>query len=52
MIWSAIDNDKIAEIKDSFDITLEVIDGESEKVLATAKVTVTTDDTGFYSIKE
>ena len=52
VIWSAIDNDKIAEIKNSFDITLEVTDGESEKVLATAKITITTDDTGFYSVKE
>ncbi len=52
VVWSAVDNDKIAEIKNDFDIKLEVIESESKKVLATAKITITTADTGFYSVKE
>jgi hypothetical protein len=52
VVWSAVESDKIAEIKDDFDIKLEVTEGESKDVLATAKITITTDDTGFYSVKE
>jgi hypothetical protein len=52
VVWSAVGSDKIAEIKDDFDIKLEVTEGESKDVLATAKITITTDDTGFYSVKE
>lgn len=52
VVWSAVENDKIAEIKNDFDIKLEVIDSDSENVLAATKITITTIDNGFYSIKE
>jgi hypothetical protein len=52
VVWSAVDNDKIAEIKKDFDIKLEIIESGSKKVLATAKITITADDAGFYSVKE
>ena len=51
VIWSAIENDKVADIKESIIINLEVIDGENEKVLATANLTITPNN-GFYNIKE
>jgi hypothetical protein len=51
VIWSAVENGKIAEIKDDFDIKLEVTEAGSKEVLAAAKVTITTDN-GFYKIKE
>ena len=52
VVWSAVEDDKIAEIKNDFDIKLEVIESESKNVLAAAKITITTLDNGFYSIKE
>ena len=52
VIWSAVENDKVAEIKNDFDIKLEVIEDESQSVLASAKITITTNGKGFYTIKE
>jgi len=50
VIWSAIENDKVVDIKDSFDIRLEVIDSESQKILANTKLTIIPNN-GFYEIK-
>lgn len=52
VVWGAVEGDQVAEITEDFDIKLEVIDGESEKILAAATITITTPDPGFYSIKE
>lgn len=52
VIWSAVEKDKVAEIMNDFDITLEVTESESGKVLASAKITITADGKGFYRIKE
>lgn len=52
VVWSAVENDSIAEIKNDFDIKLEVIESESQSVLASTKITITTNEKGFYSIKE
>jgi hypothetical protein len=51
VLWSAVENDKVVDIKKSFDIELEVIDSDSKKVLATTKVTITPND-GFYKVKQ
>lgn len=51
VIWSAISKDKITEIKNPFDIRLEVIDGSSKKVLASTKLTITP-DRGFYKVEK
>ncbi|GFP76154.1 hypothetical protein [Clostridium fungisolvens] len=51
VIWSSVVNEKIAEIKDPFDIKVEVIGSESKKVLATAKLTITPNN-GSYEIKK
>jgi len=51
VVWSAIENDKVAEITEFIVIKLEVIDGENEKVLATANLTITPNN-GFYKVKE
>lgn len=50
VIWSAIEKDKVVDIKDSFDIKLEVIDSESQKILANTKLTIVPNN-GFYEIK-
>jgi hypothetical protein len=49
--WSAVEDDKVADIKESFDLKLEVINSESKKVLATTKITITTNN-GFYEVKK
>ena len=51
VIWSAVENDKVADVKESFDIKLEVIDSISKKVLATTKVTITPNN-GLYDVKK
>ena len=51
VIWSAIENDEVAEITKDVEINLEVIDDETDNVLASSKVTITLKD-GFYKIKE
>ena len=51
VIWSAIENNKVTEIKIPFDIRLEVINSESQKVLANTKLTIIPNN-GFYEIKK
>ena len=51
VVWSAVENDKVADIKNSFDIKLEVIGSESKKVLASTKVTITPNN-GFYVVTQ
>lgn len=51
VLWSAIENDKVVNIMEDFDINLEVIDSESNKVLASTKLTITADN-GFYKVKK
>ena len=51
VIWSAIENDKVVDIKESIVIKLEVFDGETEKLLATANLTITSNK-GFYEVKK
>jgi hypothetical protein len=51
VIWSAIENDKVADIMKSFDIKLEVIDSENKKVLADTSLTITPNN-GFYEVKK
>ena len=51
VVWSAIEGDKVADIKNDFDIKLEVIDSQSKKILATAKLTIQNSN-GIYKIKE
>jgi hypothetical protein len=51
LTWSAIENDKVVNVNTPFDIELQVLDGDSMKILATAKVTITSTN-GFYNIKK
>jgi hypothetical protein len=51
VVWSAIENDKVADIKRDFDITLEVIGSESKKVLATTKLTIKPNN-NLYEVKK
>jgi len=51
VIWSAIENDKVADITESVDIKLEIIDRENKKVLATANLTISSDN-GFYGVNK
>jgi hypothetical protein len=46
-----VENDKVAGIKNDFDIKLEVIESEGKRVLAVTKITITNENM-FYSIKE
>ena len=51
VIWSAIENDKVADIKESFTIKLEVIDGDNKKVLASINLTISSNN-GFYVVNK
>ncbi|MBZ9686784.1 hypothetical protein G9F72_010650 [Clostridium estertheticum] len=51
VLWSAIVNDKVVDIKSSFDIRLEVIDSASKEILANTKLTITPNK-GFYEVKK
>lgn len=51
VLWSSIENDKVVDIKNPFDVKLEVIDTESKKILASTKLTITPTN-GFYEIKK
>jgi hypothetical protein len=51
VLWSAIGDDRVIEIKNPFDVELEVIDTESQKVLASTKLTIHPNN-GFYKIKK
>ena len=50
VLWSAIKNDKVVDIKSPFDIRLEVIDSASKKILANTKITIKPNK-DFYEIK-
>lgn len=50
VIWWAVSNDKVVEINKPFDVKLEVIDGENQKILSNTKLTITPDK-GFYKVK-
>lgn len=52
VVWSAVEDDGIADIEDDFDIKLEVLQGETKEVLADAAITITVTGAGFYTIKE
>ena len=49
IVWSAIENDKVADIKKTVDIKLEIIDGKSKKVLAATGLTITPNN-GLYKV--
>jgi hypothetical protein len=51
VLWSAIANDKVIDIKNPFDIRLEVIDSGNQRILASAKLTITSDK-GFYKVEK
>ncbi|MBU3143767.1 hypothetical protein [Clostridium sp. CF012] len=51
VLWSAIENDKVVDIKSPFDIRLEVIDCEGREILANTKVTINPNK-DFYEIKK
>ncbi|MBU3144694.1 hypothetical protein [Clostridium sp. CF012] len=40
VLWSDIENDKVADIKSPFDIRLEVIDSESKEIFAKTKLSI------------
>ena len=51
VLWSAVENNRVADIKNPFDITLEVRDSESQEIIANTKLTITPDK-GTYRIKK
>jgi hypothetical protein len=51
VLWSAIENDKVAYIKESFDIQLEIIDSENKVILTKTKIAINIDN-GFYGVEE
>ena len=51
VIWSAIENDTVMDIKNSFDIKLEVIEDGNQKILASTELTVTPNN-GFYEVNK
>jgi len=51
VLWSAVENDKVIDIKSSFEIRLEVIDGVSKKILANTKLTIKPNEI-FYEVEK
>ncbi|MDD4565075.1 MAG: hypothetical protein PHE79_06310 [Eubacteriales bacterium] len=51
VIWSAVENDELADINEPFDINLAVIDNNSAEILAYTALTITPDN-GFYKVEE
>lgn len=51
VLWSAVENDKVIDIKSSFEIRLEVIDGVSKEILATTKQTIKPNEI-FYEVEK
>ncbi|GAA0180877.1 hypothetical protein SH2C18_34960 [Clostridium sediminicola] len=51
VLWSAIENDKVVDIKSPFNIQLEIIDSEKQEILANTKLTINPNK-GFYEIKK
>jgi hypothetical protein len=52
VVWRPIEDNKLTDTKNSFDIKLEVIDSSSNKVLAAKKLTIVPTNKGFFEIKE
>lgn len=50
VLWSAIEDEKVTDIKESFDIQLEVIDSEDNVILTKTKITINID--GFFYVVE
>ena len=50
VIWSAIENNTVIDIKSSFNIKLEVIEGGNQKILASTELTITPNK-GFYEVR-
>ena len=51
VLWSAIENDEVVDIKSPFDIRLEVIDSEGREILVNTKVTINPNK-DFYEMKK
>jgi len=51
VLWSAIEEDRVADIKSPFEIRLEVIDSKSQEILADTELTIYPNK-GFYEIKK
>lgn len=51
VLWSAIEKNKVVEIKKSFKIKLVVLDSKSKKELANTSLTIIPDN-GFYKVKQ
>lgn len=51
IIWQAIKDGKITDIKHSFNVTLEAIDMDSNKVVAKTSITINANDIG-YKVKK
>lgn len=49
VLWSAVEQDQLVDIKNDFQIVLEVIDGENGAVLAQTELTIEVDQ-GFYEV--
>lgn len=50
VIWSAIEEDKVVDIKNPFKVKLEIIDSDSEDVLADTSIEIYYEDF-FYQVK-
>lgn len=50
VIWSAIENNTVIDIKSSFNIKLEVIEGGNQKILASTELTITPNK-DFYEVR-
>lgn len=51
IVWQAIKDHKVADIKNSFNIVLEAIDMDSNKVVAKTSITINAND-GFYKVQK
>lgn len=51
VLWGAIENDKVVDIKSPFNVQLEVIDSERQEILANTKLTINPNK-GIYEIKK
>lgn len=51
IIWQAIKDNKVVDIKHSFNVDLEAVDMDTNKVVDKTSITINTND-GFYSVKK
>jgi len=51
VLWSSITDNKAADLKNPFDIRLEIIDGSNQKILASTKLTLKFDN-GLYKVQK